>query len=181
MSDRSDELVRRVLWSLPNGLYVLGSTGSADRGPWNLMTTSQVTQVASEPRTLALSVEVGSRTSALLEASGSLALSLLDRADRALVRRFVKPVDELELDAEGRPTTMAGEQVVLLANGAPRLEVAVAWLELKVAEVLARRSHLVVLADVVSAGAPADLLEGSTGRIAAEVLRMEDTRMRYGG
>ena len=65
---------RRVLWSLPTGLYLLGSTGDPTDGPWNLMTTNQVVQVATEPRVIAVSVEQGSWTNELVAPTGLMAL-----------------------------------------------------------------------------------------------------------
>ena len=91
-----DDTARRILWSLPTGLYLLGSVGEVGRGPWNLMTTSLVTQVATSPRLIGLSIEADSVTAGLISSSGVAALSILDRSDKAVVRRFVKPVADAE-------------------------------------------------------------------------------------
>jgi 3-hydroxy-9,10-secoandrosta-1,3,5(10)-triene-9,17-dione monooxygenase reductase component len=176
-----DHVARRVLWSLPTGLYLLGSTADAEHGPWNLMTTSLVTQVATEPRVVGLAVEQGSATLRLVRASSQLSLSILARADRAVVRRFVKPVTDLEIGVDGRPISMAGHGVHLGTNGAPILDAAVAWLELQMVAEQEFASHVVVLAEVRAAGAIDDVLEGSASDRHVEILRMEDTRMSYGG
>src|SRR5262249_32523772 len=49
-----DRLRRRVLWAMPSGLYVLGTRGATQR---NLMTLNWATQVAVDPKLVAVSVE----------------------------------------------------------------------------------------------------------------------------
>jgi Flavin reductase like domain len=58
-----DRLRRRILWSMPSGLYVLGTRGARRR---NLMTLNWATQVAVDPKLLAVSVEAGAVSHALL-------------------------------------------------------------------------------------------------------------------
>src|SRR5580658_3020183 len=89
-----DRLRRRVLWSLPTGLYLLGSRAGDRR---NLMTVSWVTQVAQVPKLVGVGVESAARTHQLLVDGGVFALNFLARRDRALVRHFVKPVQDMEI------------------------------------------------------------------------------------
>jgi len=56
---------RRVLWRLPMGLYLLGST-SADRSHLNLMTLNWAMQVSLQPEHLAVSVETHAVTHGLV-------------------------------------------------------------------------------------------------------------------
>jgi flavin reductase (DIM6/NTAB) family NADH-FMN oxidoreductase RutF len=177
----SDAVLRRVLWSLPTGLYVLGSVEEVGSGPWNLMTINLVTQVATSPRVVMLSVEREAVTARYAAASGALALSILSRQDRAVVRRFVKPVQETELGADGVPITMAGQAVHLAPGGAPVLDGAVAWIDLWVVDRRDFESHVALFAEVSDAGAIDALLEGSASERRVDVLRMEDTKMSYGG
>src|SRR5580704_14374106 len=93
-----DRLRRRVLWSLPTGLFVVGSRAGDRR---NLMTCNWVMQIATSPKLVAVAVERGAVTRRLIEEGGAFSVSVLSRADRSLVRRFVKPVDAVELDASG--------------------------------------------------------------------------------
>ena len=58
-----DRLRRRVLWSLPSGLYVLGTRGAGRR---NLMTLNWATQVAVDPKLVAVSVEAAALSHGLL-------------------------------------------------------------------------------------------------------------------
>jgi len=176
--DLYDRLRRRVLWAMPTGLYVVGSTlGDAGRdasgAQWNLMTASLVVQVATEPKLVAAAVETEAVTRRLVDTAGCFSISLLGRESRALVRRFVKPVHDVELDDEGAPARLGGEPVVLAPSGCPVLRAAVAWLDCQVRHRWELGSHVLFVGEVTSVDGP----EGEVGG----VLRMEDTRMSYGG
>lgn len=170
--------MRRVLWALPQGLYVLGTAAGGRR---NLMTVSLVTQACVDPPMVAVAVERAAWSHELLTEGGVFALSLLDRQDRALVRRFVKPV------AEGpAPGELGGEPVEEALTGAPVLRRALGFLDCRVAERLELGTHGLFVGEVLAAGE-----DGATGSdtpppaadraLGATVLRMEDTRMHYGG
>jgi flavin reductase (DIM6/NTAB) family NADH-FMN oxidoreductase RutF len=162
-----DRLRRRVLWKLPSGLYVVGSTDRGERR--NGMTLNWATPVSVEPKWLAISVEREAFTHELVTAGRVFSLCLLDREDRAIVRKFTKPV---EVDLEARTLNgfayFDGPQ-----TGAPVLAQSVAYLECEVREEVAAGSHTLFLGEVVNA---AFRREEDT-----PVLRMEDTRMNYGG
>ena len=56
--DAYDRLRRRVLWSMPTGLYVIGSRATVDGTDCaNLMTANLVVQVATEPKLVAAAVD----------------------------------------------------------------------------------------------------------------------------
>lgn len=171
---------RRLLWAMPAGIYVLGSTGG-EGGPYNLMTHSLAVQAATEPCVVAVAVEVAARTHALLESSGVATLSVLRRDQRALVRRFVKPVEDVTLDASGRPTELAGAAVRLAPSGAPHLLDAVGCLDLRVVERVRFTSHTLFCCEVVGVAVADEVLEGTASARLVDVLRMEDTKMSYGG
>lgn len=163
--DDYDRERRRVLWSLPTGLYVLGSAAGGRR---NLMTLSWATQVATEPKLVAVGVEVEALTHSLVASAGAFALSLLSREDRALVRKFVKPLDD-----DGTPDRLAGFEVRAARTGSPVLGCAVAWLDCRVRHTLPLGSHTLFVGEIVDCGGP--------GGAERALLRMEDTRMSYGG
>ncbi len=166
-----DRLRRRVLWAMPSGLYVVGS--AAD-GRVNLMTANLVVQVATEPKLVAVAIEAASVTHGLVSAGGGFSLSLLSRGDRAVVRRFVKPVPEPEVLWEGGVVvSVRGERVDVHATGAPVLVRAVAWLDCAVRRRLVLGSHDLFVGEVVAVGGP-------DGEVPA-VLQMADTKMSYGG
>lgn len=159
-----DRLRRRILWALPSGLYVLGSRAGGRR---NLMTLSLAMQACVEPKLVAVSVEAGALTHRLVREGGVFALNILRRQDRAVVRKFVKPLDD-----EGDPASLGGFAVHSAATGAPVLDEAPAWLDCEVRHELPLGSHTVFVGEVVACGGDPEGLE---------VLRMEDTRMSYGG
>ena len=160
-----DKLRRRVMWAMPSGLYVIGSA-AGDR--LNLMTCNWCTQVASTPKLVAASVEHEAVTHALIQDGKAFSVSIIDREDRAIVRKFTKPV---EVDAEAK--TLNGFPYVVRTTGAPILAQAVAWLDCRVAQAVDVGTHTLFVGEVVDAGFSKD--EGTP------VLRMEDTRMNYGG
>ena len=166
-----DRLRRRVLWAMPSGLYV---AGSAAGGRVNLMTANLAFQVAVEPKLVGVAVDAASVTHELVAAGGGFSLSLLAREDRAVVRRFVKPVSEDEIERRGGAVvSMAGEAVEVHATGAPVLARAAAWLDCSLRHRLLLGSHELFVGEVVAVGGPAGDLP--------PLLRMEDTRMSYGG
>lgn len=161
-----DRRRRRVLWCLPTGLYVLGSAAGGRR---NLMTLNWATQVATDPKLVAVSIEVAAVTHDLVEQGRAFTLNLMGREDRAVVRKFVKPLDD-----DGDPGTLGGQPVFTSVSGAPILSGAVAWLDCRVDRSLPCGSHTLFVGEVVDCGESGSPKEDG-------VLRMEDTRMNYGG
>lgn len=164
--DDYDRLRRRVLWKMPSGLYVLGSRAGERR---NAMTLNWATQVSFDPKWLAVSVERDAYTHELVSEGGVFTLNLIARADRAIVRKFTKPV---AVDMEAMTLNGFGFHDAPV-TGAPVLDCAVAFLDCEVRHQLPVGGHTVFFGEVVDCGfsAPED----------TEVLRMEDTRMNYGG
>jgi flavin reductase (DIM6/NTAB) family NADH-FMN oxidoreductase RutF len=161
-----DKLRRRVLWSMPSGLYVVGSRAGERR---NAMTLNLAMQVSADPKLVAISVEKEAFTCELIAEGAAFTLCLIDREDRAIVRKFTKPV---EVDAEARTLNGFGFSDSPV-SGAPILDQAVAWVDCRVHTTLDLGNHTLFLGEVVDAGfsKPED----------TPVLRMEDTRMNYGG
>ena len=165
--DEYDRLRRRVLWSMPSGLYIVGSTDKAERR--NGMTLNWASQLSFDPKLLGIAVEREALTHELITAGGVYSLCLVDREDRAIVRKFTKPV-EVDLVAH---TLNGFEYLDGPATGAPVLAQAVAYVECEVRQSVEIGNHSLFLGEVVNA---AFLKDEET-----PVLRMEDTRMNYGG
>jgi flavin reductase (DIM6/NTAB) family NADH-FMN oxidoreductase RutF len=163
--DDYDRLRRRVFWTMPSGLYVVGSRHAEQR---NAMTLNWATQIASAPKLVGIAVEKEALTHALIAGGGAFSLCVVDREDRAIVRKFTKPV-EVDMAA----MTMNGFPFRDGRTGAPVLTQAVAYLDCEVRQRVDAGSHTFFAGEVVDAGfqKPEDTL----------VLRMEDTRMNYGG
>jgi flavin reductase (DIM6/NTAB) family NADH-FMN oxidoreductase RutF len=164
--DAYDRLRRRVLWRLPMGLYLLGSAAGDRR---NLMTINWAMQVSTQPKHVAVSIETSAVTHGLVVEGRCFSLSLIDREDRAEVRKFVKPAIE-HADTQ----TLSGIRYRTGVTGAPIPALAVGWLDCELREHLEVGSHTLFVGEVVDAGFVA-------GGEETAVLRMEDTRMSYGG
>ena len=161
-----DKLRRRVMWTMPYGLYVLGSTDGGSRR--NGMTINWVSQVSFDPKLVGVGIERTAVTHELVEAGGCFSLCVIDREDRAIVRKFTKPV---EVDLEAR--TLNGFPYLERVTGAPVLAQSVAFLDCRVSDRLEVGQHTFFVGEVVEAG----FLKAED----TPVLRMEDTRMNYGG
>lgn len=161
---------RRVLWALPTGLYLVGTRAGEEV---NLMTANLVVQVCVEPKLVAVALERDSRTARLAAAGGAFTVSLLERAQRDVVRRFVKPVghEDVERAADGTVMAMSGHQVTEVGpGGVPVLAGAAGFLSCTLVRQEELGSHALCVGEV-----------GEVGGEPSEVLRMEDTRMHYGG
>jgi flavin reductase (DIM6/NTAB) family NADH-FMN oxidoreductase RutF len=80
----------------------------------------------------------------------------------------VKPLEDA-----GEPELLAGFALRPGVTGAPILADAAAWIECEVRQQVDCGSHSLFVGEVIGCGG-----DGSDG---LEVLRMEDTRMSYGG
>ena len=160
-----DKLRRRVLWTMPSGLYIIGSRAGDRR---NGMTANWVTQVGFDPKLLAVSVEHGALTHELISEGGVFSVNLVDREDRAIVRKFTKPV-EVDVGA----STLNGFAFHDGRTGAPILDQALAYVECEVRQQVDVGGHTLFLGEIVDAAF--QKAEDTSP------LRMEDTRMNYGG
>ena len=161
-----DRLRRRVLWKMPSGLYVVGSRAGVK---CNLMTLNWASQMSFDPKWIAIGVEREAFTHELIAEGRTFTVNLVSREDRAIVRKFTKPV-EVDLDARtlnGFPFHDSP------ATGTPVLDQAVAFLDCEVRDEKAVGNHTVFFGEIVDCGFQQDE--------ETEVLRMEDTRMNYGG
>ena len=161
-----DKLRRRVLWKMPSGLYVVGSRAGDRR---NGMTLNWASQLAFDPKLVGISVEHAAFTHELVAEGRVFSVCMIDRADRAIVRKFTKPVD---VDTEAR--TLNGFPFHDGVTGAPILDQAVAYLDCEVRQTVDLGEHTLFIGEIVDAAFQRDDEE-------TEVLRMEDTRMNYGG
>lgn len=160
-----DKLRRRVLWTLPYGLYIVGSRAGDRR---NGMTLNWASQVSFDPKLVGIGVEKTAFTHELIAEGNVFTLCTVAREDRAIVRKFTKPV-EVDLDA----MTLNGFPFREGVTGAPILTQAPAYLDCEVRQAVDTGGHTFFIGEVVDTGFQA--AEDT------EVLRMEDTRMNYGG
>ena len=135
---------------------------------------------------MAVAVESTAVTRQLIELGSRFSVSVLPQAERAIIRRFVKPVRDVVVDAAGVATSMQGEPVHEVLGGLPCLSSALSWLSCEVRSTDrwdgiagGPASHVLFVGEVVDVG------ESEMGRRADDgapaVLEMRDTRMNYGG
>jgi flavin reductase (DIM6/NTAB) family NADH-FMN oxidoreductase RutF len=168
--DEFDRQRRRVLWSMPTGLYLIGSRHADEV---NLMTANLVVQVCIEPKLVAVALEAHSVTAGLVLAEQAFSISILARTDKDLVRRFVKPVPAAAVARNPEGEVVSVSDLSVLEVGEHRLPVlaaAVGHLTCELTEHRALGSHTLCIGEVAAVGGEP-----------TEVLRMEDTRMHYGG
>ena len=156
---------RRLLWTMPYGLYVVGSRHGHRR---NAMTLNFATQVSFEPKLLGIGVEKTALTHELIEGGGSFTLNTVSREDRAIVRKFTKPVE-----VDEAASTLNGFPFHDGPTGAPVLDQATAWIACEVRQPVDCGGHTFFIGEVVACAF--QQAEDTP------VLRMEDTRMSYGG
>ena len=160
-----DKLRRRILWSLPYGLYIVGSRAGERR---NGMTLNWATQLSFEPKLIGVGVEQSALTHELITEGGVFSLNTVAREDRAMVRKFTKPVD---VDVGAR--TLNGFPFHDGISGAPILDQSPAYVDCEVRDSLVVGHHTFFVGEIIDCGFQQD--EDTP------VLRMEDTRMSYGG
>ncbi|MEM9033955.1 MAG: flavin reductase family protein [Actinomycetota bacterium] len=160
-----DKLRRRVMWSMPYGLYIVGSVDGARR---NGMTLNWATQVAFDPKLVGIGVEHGAFTHDLITAGGVFSLCTVSREDRAIIRKFTKPVED-----DRAAMTLNGFAYHDGVTGSPILDQAPGYLDCEVRQAVETGGHTFFIGEVVDAAFQADE--------ETELLRMEDTRMNYGG
>ena len=163
-NELSDETVNKAMWAIPNVLCLVGSRSGDE---WNGMTQSWVTQVSMEPVLLAIAVDNTALTHRLITESGSFSVNLWDREDTRPFVKFSKPASFENGELNGQPVREG-------ATGAPIFENAVAYADCTVWGSTEVGTHTVFYGEVVDAG-----FQGKGED--AEVARMEDTRMKYGG
>lgn len=163
--EQYDKLRRRVLWAMPYGLYIVTSRAGERR---NGMTINYVTQLSFEPKLVGIGVYNGAFTHELITEGRVFALNLVDREDRAIVRKFTRPV---EVDAVAR--TLNGFAYHDGRTGSPVLDQAVGYVDCELRSAVPTGDHTFFIGEVVDVGfqKPEE----------TPVLRMEDTRMNYGG
>jgi flavin reductase (DIM6/NTAB) family NADH-FMN oxidoreductase RutF len=132
------------------------------------MTLNWATQVSFEPKLVAISVERTALTHELITEGRAFSLCIVDREDRAIVRKFTKPVE-----VDPTAMTLNGFPFRDGVTGAPILAQAVAYVDCAVRQTVDCGGHTLFLGEVVDAGFQQDE--------STPVLRMEDTRMSYGG
>ncbi len=161
---------KTALRMIPYGLYVL--TTENDSGDVAAATVNWVTQASFEPPLVAVGVKADSGAHSLLQETGYFALNVLGKGQGDAAFAFFKPASK---DGD----TISGQPYRKGANGSPILTELPAFLECKVAEVVQKGDHSVVIGEVVDAG----VARAPEGRADDVTLWLKDLgdKMYYGG
>ena len=160
--------MRRALWQLTTGLYILSLAGEER---FHLMTISQVMQVATEPKVVAVAVESKSVSLEMLRGGARAGLVILPKEAKALAVRFAKPHAVTE---KGGALLLNGVEVLKRSGLLVPLE-ALGLIHLRHLSAVEFDSHVLLLLEVV--GVDEVVPVASWG----PTLSMLDTRMHYGG
>ncbi len=161
---------KTVLRMIPYGIYVL--TAKAADGEIAAATVNWVTQTAFEPPLIAVGVKTDSGAYKTVTRSGQFALNMLCKGQQSTAFAFFKPT-QFE---DGK---INGESFQAGTTGAPILDCAHGAIECKVAEVVERGDHHIVVGEVIAA----KLATPPAGRPDEAILEMKDLgeKIFYGG
>ncbi len=173
-SDDFDRLRRRIFWAMPSGIYLIGSCHDKKI---NLMTINWVTQVSAEPKILVAGVEKSSLTMELIEKSKKFSLNFIQLQDKAVARTYAKAA---VVDFEGMKLSGNKFYFTKLLK-VPVLESAVAYFEVSVIGITNFSSHNAVFGEVVGGEIVDESLKENQLEFSSKVLKMNDTKMHYGG
>lgn len=155
------EFKKQILRSIPYGLYVVGVV---DGEEVSCFTATWLSQCSFDPPLMMMAVRADSRAGSLIKNDGGFSINFLAKSQTDLAKTFFKPPD--------RVGNKLGEvEFYTGLTGAPLLELAQAYLECKVVEIVEHGDHHVVLGEVIDAQV---CREG-------DILLLSDTNWSYGG
>ena len=159
-----------ALRMIPYGIYVLTTEDSS--GAIAAATVNWVTQTAFEPPLIVVGVKADSNAYETLKNAGTFALNMLGKGQQGTAFTFFKPSEV----ADG---TISGEPYEKGSTGAPVLTNAAACVECKVAEIVERGDHHIVVGEVVDAR----VMKAPEGRPDEAILEMKELgeKVFYGG
>jgi len=161
---------KTALRMIPYGIYVL--TAEDRDGNTAAATVNWVTQTSFDPPLIAVAVKADSGACAIVKSSGHFALNMLGKGQQGAAFAFFKP-------ARRDGDTLSGEPIRTGTTGAPILTNAPASVECRVAEIVERGDHHIVVAEVVDAR----VAKAPDGRADDASLHMRDLgdKVFYGG
>lgn len=161
---------KMALRMIPYGIYVL--TAKAGDAEIAAATVNWVTQTSFDPPLVVVGVKADSGALEILKKSRSFALNCLGQGQQGAAFTFFKP-------AEVEDGKISGEAFRDGSTGSPVLESAPACVEFKVAEIVERGDHHIVVGEAVDVHAAAEI----EGRPDEAILHMRDLgdNVFYGG
>ncbi len=160
---------KTALRMIPYGIYVL--TAEAD-GAVAAATVNWVTQTAFDPPLLVVGMKADTGAYQLAKKAGHFALNMLGKGQQSQAFAFFKP-------AERDGDTISGEPFKSGTTGAPILDNAPAAVECRIAEIVERGDHHIVVGEVVNAS----VSQAPEGRPDDAILHMRELgdNVFYGG
>jgi flavin reductase (DIM6/NTAB) family NADH-FMN oxidoreductase RutF len=146
---------------IPCGIYVM--TAEAEDGALAAATVNWMTQTSFDPPLVVVGVKADWLALEVVKKTGAFALNMLGKGQQGAAFTFFKP-------AERDGDNIAGEAVRAGATGAPILASAAASIECKVAEIVERGDHHIVIGEVVEANVAVQ----PTGRADEAILKMKE-------
>jgi flavin reductase (DIM6/NTAB) family NADH-FMN oxidoreductase RutF len=155
---------------IPYGIYVL--TAEEAGGSVAAATVNWATQTSFDPPLLVVGVKSDSGVYRTLEKAGHFALNILGKGQQGVAFGFFKPT-------ERQGNTIGGQPYRSGSTGAPILESAPACVECRVAEIVERGDHHIVIGEVTDA----NVQKAPEGRPDEASLHMKDLgeKVFYGG
>ena len=158
-----DAAKKTVLSCFPYGLFaVTVKHGGDEHG----MTANWVAQASFEPPMVAVAVENGSKTIAMIRDAHHFAVSVFQQGQRDLAGKLGRSSEQTTNKLKGIKTKPAP------ISGAPILADALGWVECRVVATLPSGDHTLVLGEVVAAGVERD---------GAEPLTLAEAGFSYSG
>ena len=119
ISEQLKQTVGKALGRVPSGVFIL----TAGEGPdATAMMASWVQQAAFDPPAVSIAMAKGRPIAALINASKTLALSIIPDGDSSLMKRYARGVKPGE-------DPFAGVETIQTPGGVPAMKSALAWLE----------------------------------------------------
>jgi flavin reductase (DIM6/NTAB) family NADH-FMN oxidoreductase RutF len=155
------EQKKKALRNFTYGVYVLTVNSGHD---YAAATVTWVSQASLDPPRIMLGLRRGSKTAELAKKEKGFTLNILGESQKSIASAFLK-----HAIVEGE--TINGYPFKKEVTGSPILTDAPAYLECKIVQLIDGTDHDVVIAEVINAGAHADM----------EPLNLRTTGWRYGG
>lgn len=156
-----DAAKKTALRMIPCGIYVM--TAEAEDGALAAATVNWMTQTSFDPPLVVVGVKADWLALEVVKKTGAFALNMRGKGQQGAAFTFFKP-------AERDGDNIAGEAVRAGATGAPILASAAASIECKVAEIVERGDHHIVIGEVVEANVAVQ----PTGRADEAILKMKE-------
>jgi flavin reductase (DIM6/NTAB) family NADH-FMN oxidoreductase RutF len=162
MKARKNPAIHKALRQIPYGLHVVGVRGKGEA--MNAFVAAWVCQCSFDPPLVMVAIRRGTRSHELVKAGRVFSVNLVDRKDRDILRKLVKPAESVG-DKLGKVGHVEED------TGAPILRRAFAFVECRVREIREPGDHALIIGEVVHAA-----LRGC-----GDVPTCEDLGWHYGG